>query len=341
VSDTSTGPSDSAPPKVGLPAVDRRELLEVLFKVAAFLAGIVYASGFVVVVFDHARYGIYDLDLLRPRIVAAGVLFWAICAVSVLLAFRTFGRRGLRDAEVVSTASERSTKARVIRDGGNYFVVCLAVVQFSRVLFDSRDTSPVLQWKASWIVLIVLGILCTILVGRVAKRLGCPRVVADGVVFAVGDIGFALIFLTFLGKDEVALAGWCFLIGLVSVKVDTIVLSATPRGFLSSRWETSIWMSLLLVPLYAANLYPRVSPKWGGGKPVPAMLFLRAEQSYLKGLEVAVRIIDETSSGFYVEDSAQPPGAVFVPRDLVAGIRYSAVPKPAPKAAVENLAPTP
>jgi hypothetical protein len=186
-----------------------------------------------------------------------------------------------------------------------------------------------------------LGILCTILVGRVAKRLGCPRVVADGVVFAVGDIGFALIFLTFLGKDEVALAGWCFLIGLVSVKVDTIVLSATPRGFLSSRWETSIWMSLLLVPLYAANLYPRVSPKWGGGKPVPAMLFLRAEQSYLKGLEVAVRIIDETSSGFYVEDSAQPPGAVFVPRDLVAGIRYSAVPKPAPKAAVENLAPTP
>ena len=56
--------------------------LEIATRVAAVLIAAAYVAGFLVVTIHHARLGIWQFDLLRPRILSAGTTFLVLLSLA-------------------------------------------------------------------------------------------------------------------------------------------------------------------------------------------------------------------------------------------------------------------
>jgi hypothetical protein len=67
-----------------------RESLEHLAKNLPGIIGVVYIAGFIVVTAHHSLYGIHSFDLLRSRIVAAGLIF--LLCILPLIGLNSFRR---------------------------------------------------------------------------------------------------------------------------------------------------------------------------------------------------------------------------------------------------------
>jgi hypothetical protein len=79
-----------------------------LAKTGGILLGAIYVCGFVIVTLHHARFGISQFDVLRPRIIAAGVSFMLLTAVPALISLRFFGALGLTHTHVSSAAGTKN-----------------------------------------------------------------------------------------------------------------------------------------------------------------------------------------------------------------------------------------
>src|SRR5689334_15536330 len=66
--------------------------LEAVLRIGALVTGAAYIVGFLIIAIQRARYGVYDVDFLRPKVVAAGVIFWILWVISALGAMSAFGR---------------------------------------------------------------------------------------------------------------------------------------------------------------------------------------------------------------------------------------------------------
>jgi hypothetical protein len=90
------------------------------------------------------------------------------------------------------------------------------------------------------------------------------------------------------------------------------------------------WFFLVLSLSFYIVMFGTIQPKFGGGAPVPVVLYLNSPVAWLDAKVVSASLLDETDQGFYVLTS--PKGkALFVPRSNVASLYFGSkddLPKP-------------
>src|SRR4051812_22957072 len=64
--------------------------VEMLAKAFAIVIGVAYAAGFTIITLHHARFGILQFEMFRPRVAAAGVTFLALVLLPIAVALWHF-----------------------------------------------------------------------------------------------------------------------------------------------------------------------------------------------------------------------------------------------------------
>lgn len=66
--------------------------LPLVLQAGAGIIGAAYACGLLVILLHHAKYGVYDMDLLRPRVFLAGFAFLVLLAAGLWLVLVSLGK---------------------------------------------------------------------------------------------------------------------------------------------------------------------------------------------------------------------------------------------------------
>jgi hypothetical protein len=85
--------------------------LEALTRMGAVGVAITYALGVLVVTLYQGRYGVWPIEILKPRAFAAGALMVVTYAIGLLLAFRAYGLLGFSTGD--DPVDEKSAKEKV------------------------------------------------------------------------------------------------------------------------------------------------------------------------------------------------------------------------------------
>jgi hypothetical protein len=84
----------------------------------------------------------------------------------------------------------------------------------------------------------------------------------------------------------------------------------------------SLGVSLILLVLFSTAYYPQIQTSWGGGAPIPAIIYFAKDSPLLPNRNVSARILDETDGGYYMI-GGNDKKATFIPRSEVSMVYYS------------------
>jgi hypothetical protein len=307
VSSIPQGDSKSTPPL--------QQWLDWLSKGWVPLLAAIYGSGYVVISIYHASLGLNEINLLRPKTAAAGILYLvffgtAIFVLEFLRPVLLHLVEGLREprrmAVLILVGSSSVLNADFLAamplgvfihfDAGEprhqvpfllvsrIGIVCLATV------WATGYIKPPLLWIHHWIIL-----LC------------CGLDVALGVVF--------ILFRGQFGTPQLSLF-------LLSVQM-VVAIGVFLQGYLSRtvNWLLTGFLLLIILLVYSTVVYPHVRVPYGGGEATNAGIYLGAASGSNPAKQLHARIIDETDNGFYVIEDGHTE-VRFIPRSQVNAIEF-------------------
>jgi hypothetical protein len=88
------------------------------------------------------------------------------------------------------------------------------------------------------------------------------------------------------------------------------------------RWALTIFIGLALLGGFARFYYPHIKASWGGGSPVPVIVYLGREVPVSTCKQLKAILLDESDAGFYVVPGEEKK-AMFIPRSAVSLIYFS------------------
>lgn len=288
---------------------------------AVLLVG-VYGSGFLVVCLHYASYGIAQFDLLRARVISAGVLFLVFLAVSAtvaLHAYGLYGSKGLqekRELEAGASISSHilynlSVKAVLFWD---LFFLDVAVALFMGILLEDFEIDA---WKIGYYVSSgITGVVLLLVVQRwfPKKPIWCGILALLALTLGLG------VLIILKRWTDLSLVVWLLVSGRMVVYVVRQVRDVG-EGFGP---DLHLWVlgTIGVVSLFAVYIYPKVKPAIGGGAPVViGMQF--TDKSPLDGSSKSrFWLIDENDKGFYILRSKEDKKSVFLRRELISAIYY-------------------
>jgi hypothetical protein len=295
-----------------------QEWFEVGARVGVLLAALAYICGMLIVLKYQATFGIFDMDVLRPRVVAAGMLFLTMLALSVVTVVPHISWPGKKKG-TEQPASVHRRLARWLIDTGFYlgsaaFVAFVLAGMFVDVPVNARSQS-------AWIFIGAVFAQMAVTVFCLLAERTWPQLAwlfALAACGAIGGVIYAAV-RTWPSAD-LRLAAWIVTNGVLVASLRTIGDGASWRSW---PYPMAVLVASGVIAGYAAGVYGNISASWGGGRPRPVTVFLRAAQPYIDGTELHVLLIDETSSGYYITQSREDTSALFLPRDQILAVRYS------------------
>jgi len=122
-----------------------------------------------------------------------------------------------------------------------------------------------------------------------------------------------------------SVTSWLVVIGMVALMeirtgkagVDWI---SSPSTRLSD-WTISLIIGFAALFVFATFYYPKIKASWGGGSPVPAVVYFSKDSRILPSQYLQTQLLDETDAGYYVLDKNQK--AIFIPRNTVLLVYFS------------------
>lgn len=275
------------------------------------LLAVIYGSGYIVVSIYHASLGLSEVNPLRPKVAAAGLLFLVFSLLALYL--MTF-----IGAETLGQAKNLSPLHRwffLVCVGGLRLYCADAVVSFTFMLVFHFEGAQEYTLPYTALVISSNAVL--------AALIACPfervrRVMFHWIFLALSGLAtVALLAMSFPYQGQFGIrqfASYLFIIQFASVGVGRYFLASKDR-------ETPSWLSIaiqLLIPVvfYGAQVYPHIRSAFGGGDPAPAQIQLE-----LRNELKAVRIIDETDAGFYVLQDNEK-SVTYLPRGAVGSIKF-------------------
>ena len=259
---------------------------------------VTYCIGFLIVSIHQGLFGIVRFDLLRPRILSAGVAFVVLVSLCAAIAIR------------------------IRREGDGKMSVQKLVfwVIAARGVGTTLSGWLQLPYNAPFTRLSVIPLVGgTVLLGL---RLLIPhRWLRES--FRLVGLGALLLGLgADLWSMDPALkffVGWLVLAGLVALRTLRLAEDPTLRETLSyPTYELQlVILPLLVVGTYASLVYGNLPVAVGGGHPVPMRFYLEQAIPGVIDSALDVELIDETSDGFYVLRSKDRKPAAFIPRSAV------------------------
>ncbi len=302
----------------GLSKVGFRETLELLSKGWVFLLAAIYASGYIVVSIYHASLGLNEINPLRPKVAAAGLLFLALGLGA------NYIQRHVGAFFKDSSSYESESQRRILSTfGGVLGMYCLDIFGASAVMLLMRfDMTP--NNDGLFFALWMLGMLLSFI--AVSARKSRPRLQRYSTHWSF-TLVCILMLLALVGMSVPShgeFGARQFALYLSSVQLAIGI--AINFHVLFKPWEESQWTiftAAMLLPLilFGIWVYPHTDAAFGGGEPTTAEMSILPTSGSSTLTTVSVKLVDETDAGFYVIE-ANDSRVRYIPRNVVTSVSF-------------------
>jgi len=289
---------------------------------ALLLVG-VYVSGFLVVSLHYASYGIAQFDVLRSRVLSAGVLFLIFLAVSMTVAsyaYELFNAEGLREKrELEAGASIFSHVAYNLSVEAvlfwNLFFFDVGVAFFMSLLLQDFGID---SWMLGYFLVSgIIGALILVIVGYWGfskKPVWCGALALTALTLGLCGLIFPKRWA------DLSLVAWFVVSGRMFVSVVRQTRNfGKGLGINLHRWVLG---TVGVVSFFAWSVYPKIKPALGGGVPIVVRMQFTDKSPLDGSFNPQVWLIDESDKGFYILRSKEDKKAVFIRRELISAIYY-------------------
>jgi hypothetical protein len=298
-----TVPTTAAVPQNRTPRT-ATETVELVSKLAASLLFSVYVFGFLITSLHTSVYGFTTINPLRPRILAAGTWFLIFTGIPTMIAL------GVRK-DIFGLVERREWLSLGLWVPSYYFF-CFMLGAGSTQLFDFPPSAPPNTLTTSdkfeavdLLILLVVAVVIIALAPR-AIKLGAVAILAGLIFYGAFSTAFKL---PRGGFDFFNVTAWFFCLGLW-----VLLESRVQRD--AQHWVMTLFLAFILLGGFARYYYPRIKSSWGGGSPIPVVLYLSKDASVASGKQIQALLLDETDAGYYIVP-AHENKAIFLPRSAV------------------------
>ncbi|HEY1894746.1 MAG TPA: hypothetical protein VGG62_00685, partial [Terracidiphilus sp.] len=244
---------------VGLqPAPDAAKIVDFVAKSAIVLATIIYGCGFLVISIDQYRYGLAGANLLRPKVLAAGI--WFLCFVTIPIVLVNYGT-GFK-FKYSSPGRDQWLRMRsttLFFSAVSSFWIGLILSRAFDIQIGAEPTGP----STGTISLVMLLSGALILADQYSHF---PHWIA-----VLASLGFGGLLL-FCGIRDLAVWHRTSVAGLAFWFIASDYLAALEMN--SRNWKLTVgnWLQTVAVILtavtsFAGLYYPHIKASWGGGSP--------------------------------------------------------------------------
>lgn len=303
--------TESLPGKSQPSELDAGKIVDLIVKAAVVLAAAIYGCGFLVISLHQHSYGLAETNLLRPRVLAAGIWFLFFAALPVVMV--TEGR-GFRFPSPACERWRHSSGAALYFYTMTSFVLGFGLRLIFEIPSGTESTSPSTGMVALAMMLSA-ALIASDQFARFPHWLVLPVSIGNcGLLMFCG--GRDLFFLHRQSPASIAL--WFIAIsGFVASE-----MRMRSWKLQLGNWCQSLGISLVILATFSTFYYPKIKTSWGGGAPIPATIYFSKDSPLLPNRNVSAKILDETDAGYYLI-GANDKRATFIPRSEVAMVYYS------------------
>ncbi len=274
-----------------------------------------YAAGFLVLTLYLAKFGITELNLLRPRILSTGVLFLLLTAIPIFSVSTMFALFGLSKPPMPGSRTVQHQGLLKLQISFFFYLVCFGLAIPSVFLLGNLKSvrSPGLNLC---LLLFAPALIVAILTNYVFDRFRYALTI--GTFLTSGAI--AAVVVRYADRGFLWLTVWYYAVGLITVIVYYAVRDPSSRRGL--QWEVAPFWLIGLLSFYVLQVYGNMLPQFGGGKPRPVVMYFSTKIPAVDSDSAEVMLLEETDQGYYILLQADEKTAFFVRRDLVAAVRF-------------------
>ncbi len=314
----STEGQDTNVVRSGLSKVGFRETLELRSKGWVFLLAAIYASGYIVVSIYHASLGLNEINPLRPKVAAAGLLFLALG-----LGANYVQRHVNSFFKDPSFFEKESQRLLLLTFGGGLGAYCFDILGAIAVTLLMRfDETAFGSWLISlWIVGVLLFCISA------SARKDRPRLLrwATHWTFTLVCIltTLALVAMSIPHHGEFGFPQFALYLASVqlAIKIATNDFHIQFHPLDNAQWSLISAAMLMPLILFGTWVYPHTVAAFGGGEPTTAEISVLPTGGSGTVTTVSVKLVDETDAGFYVIE-ANDSRVRYIPRNVVTSVSF-------------------
>jgi hypothetical protein len=339
---TEATPNASSPGAAAQPWLTAKTLISMVepaTKVAAGFLLAAYVAGYLIVSIRDSSFGFTELSPFKPKILGAGILFSALTAIPVYAAQKFFSRE-YSSTDALAKAAELFSRTVV------YWYACsLATTGLGMIIAQKTQPGPILKLPSS------MALITRTFADPLSLRGAAPQVVSlilffglvkrtkfsakhPGLTICGSLLLLAINLLSGFLQHEVQGSLWMELWFFGS----GVLLRPLVRTTLNEEWKkgqtltSSFYLPIAALFYFSRFVYPSVEASWGGGHPVPVVLYFNSSSPFRPGEPFPALLLDESEAGYYfVEENRSH--ALFMPRSQVSMLYFSDKPlPPAPSA---------
>jgi hypothetical protein len=307
---TSDAEAKSVPPSI-------TGRFEFVAKFAALLFGLVYAVGFTIISIHHAQFSISEFDPVKPKIFSTGLVFLLLAAAPILAAYRTFGLFGMRGTVGFFFKSRPENEATLKFLVGIAFYYAASALAWAIGPIFIVDLINMKPWGATWE---FISLACITITGFLARRY-FDKWPDTFVSATLANVVFAA-FVTYRFENHkmFVVTLWFYGVGLLGLRYTKVLRDRAERG--KTEWEREIPIIALVLLTYGNLIYKNITPYFGGGIPVPVMMYFSSKTPLTDSDSADVKLLEQAADGYYVLKSGDEKHAYFIRHDLVSAVHF-------------------
>ncbi len=285
-----------------------RSRLEHATRIGAILAVAAYGIGFLVISAYDNRFGIVEFDIVRSRLLVAGI--WCMAYLSLLLLLTV----GLPSGLALIPHADWPSKLFDLS------FTCTFTPFITLPLMARRD-----HWMPNLPNLIFITVIFVVGIAAKVTSLMARRPWLRGTVLL---LCFAVIVIEDLRLSSGAVRAesmWILGVGfLVYLAPASLEEMREKPGYYAQVWAIP---AIVAVSAFGGVVYPSISSRFGGGSPSPVTVCFGQVSQASSTRAVKAGMVDEADRGFYVLIPESSKEATFIPRALVTAVYFGRDPK--------------
>jgi arginine exporter protein ArgO len=275
----------------------------------------IYICGYLITTLSNAKYGFYDSELLRPKVMTAGLVF--AIAIGYPLYILAIARKLCKFSTPEPTLRDRMVAFFA------YFTVVNALIAFSTIFtmgvcepqFQSPHSLKLILWSA--VDFITWFILAAVESSYIQKRNAAQSLIATLLIIC-GIAAFYLSYLAIYGAWGSPQYGWAYGIAMAST-IETNLDIGDFDKFKKYPWFQTTASCFIAMSFFSQLIYPKLKPFWGGSL---EDITITLQQNLTNTQQpMKVKLIDASAEGYYVLLN-NSDRATYFPRSSIARIDY-------------------
>ena len=291
--------------------------LDDLARAGALIVAVTYALGMLVVTLHQGRYGVWPLEILKPRALAAGLLLVSTGLIGVFAAAKCFGLGGLT---ATSLANPLSMGVERMLRMSELVCACGSIGwTLGLGLFASDNDWP--HPRALAAVGVALGSACHVVAARKGRLPSAWRI-----VLALTAVSIVLMSFWLWDQTTGSFVLWLCATGFLLISGTELfrdVMHGSPDAI-----GSKILIPVALLVYFTTAVYGHVVPRFGGGFSPAVTVLLEHDLPFAKSsVPLRLFLLDENDRGFYLLRSRTSAQAIWLPRGVAVSVIHDASPQ--------------